>query len=370
MAWVWRGRYGQTLRAERVGGWHWKTLGDKRAVTENGEQPNRKSGARRLPLVCQREGCERQNVQTPGALKQFNAGHSLRGSAPCRYGESVESATYSDAALVLVGHGSTVKADSSAPVYQHAAALRARGLFAEVVEAFWKVEPRLLPAVHGIRSPRVFIVPLFISAGYFTQEVLPRALGFEQARKGGLGWVLQPSGQRLYYCDPIGTHPSMARVLLARAREVVEQHPFPCAPLPLKMALCLAGHGTLRNAESRRAIEAQVDAIRAMRIYQEVHPLFLEEEPRVSDLAKLVRPRDVVVVPFFMSDGMHSRGDIPVLLGEARAVVEERLRNGQPPWRNPTEKAGHRIWYGQALGSHPRVSEVILERVREMAEAG
>ena len=44
---------------------------------------------------------------------------------------------FSDAALVLVGHGSTLNAESSAPVYQHADELRKRKIFAQVQEAFW-----------------------------------------------------------------------------------------------------------------------------------------------------------------------------------------------------------------------------------------
>ena len=84
---------------------------------------------------------------------------------------------FGDAALVLLGHGSTVNADSSAPVYQHAAALRGRKLFASVREGFWKQEPRLIPLLESLVEPRVFIVPVFISEGYFTEQVIPRALG-------------------------------------------------------------------------------------------------------------------------------------------------------------------------------------------------
>jgi sirohydrochlorin cobaltochelatase len=81
---------------------------------------------------------------------------------------------FSDAALVLVGHGSTVNADSAAPTWLHADELRRRGLFAQVRETFWKQEPYLWQALRGIFAPRVFVVPLFISEGYFTQEVIPR----------------------------------------------------------------------------------------------------------------------------------------------------------------------------------------------------
>ena len=43
---------------------------------------------------------------------------------------------FGDAALVVLGHGTEQNADSAAPVYQHAAELRRRKIFAEVREAF------------------------------------------------------------------------------------------------------------------------------------------------------------------------------------------------------------------------------------------
>ena len=50
---------------------------------------------------------------------------------------------FSDAALVVLGHGTDLNAASAAPVFQHAAELRRRHLFAEVREAFWKQEPQI-----------------------------------------------------------------------------------------------------------------------------------------------------------------------------------------------------------------------------------
>jgi len=72
-------------------------------------------------------------------------------------------------------------------------------------------------------------------------------------------------------------------------------------------------------------------------------------------------------VPFFISDGLHTQEDIPVLLGEAKRTVEQRLAAGQPTWRNPTEKNGKLVWYSPSVGSAPELAEVILERVREAA---
>jgi sirohydrochlorin ferrochelatase len=62
---------------------------------------------------------------------------------------------------------------------------------------------------------------------------------------------------------------------------------------------------------------------------------------------------------------MHAFEDIPVLLGEPESVVQQRLRNGQPPWRNPSERQGKLVWYATGVGTEPQVAEVILERIKE-----
>jgi sirohydrochlorin cobaltochelatase len=266
---------------------------------------------------------------------------------------------FSDAALVLVGHGSTLNADSSAPVYQHAEGLRNRKIFAQVLEAFWKLEPYLAGVLRGVFAPRVFVVPLFISEGYFTEEVIPREMGFsaERVRKSG--------AQTLYYCGPVGTHDSMTDVLLRRAREVVEQHPFPRAAKPEDIALFIAGHGTSNNENSRKAIERQAEIIRGQQIYREVRSVFMEEDPRINACYEMTEAKNIVMVPFFISDGLHSCEDIPVMLGEPEKTVRARLQQGRPTWRNPTERKGKRVWYSASVGNEPHIAEVILERVRE-----
>jgi sirohydrochlorin cobaltochelatase len=274
----------------------------------------------------------------------------------------------SDAALVLAGHGSTLNADSSAPVYQHADELRRRGLFAQVLESFWKLEPTFAAVLRGVFAPRVFIVPLFISEGYFTEEVLPREFGFCVKDQKEFPRVQKRGDQTLYYCGPVGTHDGMTDVLLARARQVVEQHPFPRAPKPQDIALFIAGHGTGNNENSRKAIERQVELIRARNLYRQVDAVFMEEEPRIPDIYNLAQTSNVVLVPFFISDGLHSYEDIPVMLGEPERVVQERLKQNQPTWRNPTERKGKRLWYAKSIGHEPLIADVILQRVSEIAQ--
>src|SRR5271170_984435 len=119
-----------------------------------------------------------------------------------------------DAALLLLGHGSTLNADPSAPTRRHAEEIRRRGVFAEVHTAFWKEEPHFRQALRLTERKRVFVVPNFISSGYFTEEIIPRELGLD-------GPVTRRGEREIYYCEPVGLHPAMTEALLRRAREVV-----------------------------------------------------------------------------------------------------------------------------------------------------
>jgi len=98
-----------------------------------------------------------------------------------------------------------------------------------------------------------------------------------------------------------------------------------------------------------------------------VQAVFLDEPPGIADCYALAKTRNIVIVPFFISDGLHTQEDIPVLLGESRRAVEQRLAASRPTWHNPTERHGKRVWYAPAVGTEPRMADVILERVIEAA---
>jgi sirohydrochlorin cobaltochelatase len=276
---------------------------------------------------------------------------------------------FTDAALILVAHGSTVNAGSGASAFLQAAELRRRGLFGEVAEAFWKQEPSIAGALRGVFARRVFVVPFCISEGWFTKQVIPSELGLGKAEDGLYLRVQARDDRILHYCRAVGSHPTMTEVLLGRAADVVARYPFPRAPRPADTSLLIAGHGTGYSRGSFESIERQVRLIRERGLFAEVHGVFLEEAPLVRDAWTLATSRSLVLVPFFLGDGLHTREDIPVLLGESADRVAERLRRGQPTWRNPTERQGRRLWLAEAVGTDPRLADVIVERVREAASA-
>ena len=301
-------------------------------------------------------------------MEAAGEGSPTRGTDPGRMPDwgSTRHSSRPDAALVLLGHGSTLNAVSSRPVREQAARMREAGRFAEVATGFWKEQPTFCGCLRQVLSPRVFVVPMFISEGYFTEEVIPRELGMIDS-SGSPMWHQRRGAQEVHYCRPVGTHPSMTQRILERAREIVTRFPGTSGPPPEpgRTTLFIAGHGTGNNENSRKSVEVQVAEIRRLGIYAGVHPVFMEEAPRIEDCIRTSPTDDLVVVPFFMSDGLHSQEDIPVLLGESPEVVASRMQSGQPTWINPTVREGRRVWYTPGIGSDPRLLETVMERVWE-----
>lgn len=259
-------------------------------------------------------------------------------------------------ALILAAHGSHWNADSSAPAHQQAAALRQRNIFDEVVVVFWKEEPNLRHALNLVESDDVFIVPFFISNGYFTEEILPRELGLE-------GVLTERGTRHVFYTQPVGTHASMTDVLLRSVEGVVAESGNEMPPLQ-QTTLVLVGHGTTQNEHSGEALLVQVERLRQMKVYADVLPAFMEQEPLDRDVLRKVKTPNVIVVPFFVSDGLHSREEVPIHMG---------FVGKDHGWKNPvllaaTPSGPQKLWYARAIGTDPSMAEVILDRAREFGE--
>ncbi|MEX2572597.1 MAG: CbiX/SirB N-terminal domain-containing protein [Gemmatimonadota bacterium] len=238
------------------------------------------------------------------------------------------------ASLILVGHGSHLSADSSAPVYAHAARIRALGVFDEVLEAFWKEEPCLRDAIDLTVGDDVWIVPVFLAEGYFTRQVVPRELGLD-------GPLLAPGRRRIRYCPPVGTHPAMADLILARARATAELDPAAHE----RAALLVIGHGTDRSETSGDTLYGLVDQLRRTSGFGLVECGFLDEEPSIASVLDTVRAEHVVLVPFFVAEGWHTRSTIPQDLGLEGAV---------------TVRDGMTLWYTPPVGTMDEISATIL----------
>ena len=97
----------------------------------------------------------------------------------------------------------------------------------------------------------------------------------------------------------------------------------------------------------------------------------MEESPLVSDWTVLTSSPNVVVVPFFISDGLHSYEDIPVLLGIADKRSTSSLeRKGEEVFRRGPYKIDNRsLYYASSIGTDPRVADIIVEQATNAAGA-
>jgi sirohydrochlorin cobaltochelatase len=287
---------------------------------------------------------------------------------------NVSSVRSDNSALLIVAHGSTVNPDSSAPTLAHAGEIRRREIFANVGCAFWKEEPSLRDAMFLFDSEsirEVFVVPNFISEGYFTQTVVPRELELN-------GPITERSNGQLWkYCEPVGNHPMMTELLLRRAREIAPDIP------EIDTTLLIVAHGTDLNENSAVAAKREAEKIRAVGKYAAVLNAYMEEPPLISDWQKLTRTSNVIVVPFFISDGLHSYEDIPRLLGipschpavrplgdftgsldSARDDVESSGR--EVFRRNPYKIGGCSLFYAPSIGTDAGFADIIVEQAAEI----
>ena len=298
-------------------------------------------------------------LQAPEKANQkISVGRSVLG-----VGRFPSSMTRNDqSALLIVAHGSTVNPDSSAPTLAHAAEIRRRKIFAEVGCAFWKEEPSLRDALflfdpESIRE--VHVVPNFISEGYFTQTVIPRELKLDEAT------TKRANSQTWKYCEPVGNHPAMTELLLRRAFEIAP------GVDPAETTLLIVAHGTDLNENSAMAAKREAERIRALGKFAEVLNVYMEEPPLVSEWRALTKTPNVVVVPFFISDGLHSYEDIPRLIGIVVAAGVDRGGPGSAPpatargaifRHNPYRINGRCLFYAPSIGTDPGFADIIIEQ--------
>ena len=241
-------------------------------------------------------------------------------------------------ALVIVGHGSHLNEDSSLPVYEHAHLIRKTGEFDEVVECFWKEEPSMRHVLDTVESDEVYVVPAFISEGYFTQQVIPRELGLD-------GPVTQKGEKTVRYAGPLGTFEGMPDVILERVGGLMRGR-----DVSGRTALVLLGHGTDLNKNSGGVIYLNAGRIKERGVFDLVEVGFLDQEPEIGAVVEGIEAENVILIPVFIAEGWHTRETIPEDLGLTGEV---------------TDLGDKTVFYGAPVGTHPSMANLIAARARE-----
>jgi sirohydrochlorin cobaltochelatase len=119
-------------------------------------------------------------------------------------------------ALVLLGHGTDLNKSSGGVIYLNAERIRQRDVYDLVEVGFLDQEPEIGSVVESVAVKNAIVLPVFIAEGWHTRETIPQDLGLE-------GEVTERWGKTIFYGAPVGTHPSMANLILARARALYPQ---------------------------------------------------------------------------------------------------------------------------------------------------
>jgi len=204
-------------------------------------------------------------------------------------------------AILLAAHGARRDPAANARVRELAAGLRSRGAAEEVAVGFHQGEPGFSEALNSLSADRVLVLPLFTSAGYYTEEVLPAAIA-----SGRPGRLVRQSA-------PLGTHPKLAALVAARIRTVAAAERLDLA----EASVLLVGHGTPRNPRSRLATLHLAEALVSSGGAEEVGCGFLDDEPGIEKALASLRHPSVVVIPFLIGGGSHALEDLPRRLGDA-----------------------------------------------------
>ncbi len=157
----------------------------------------------------------------------------------------------------------------------------------------------------------------------------------------------------------------MTKLLLKRAREVAP------GVDPAETSLLIVAHGTDLNENSAVAAKREAEKIRALGKFADVLNVYMEEPPPVSEWRELTKTRNVVVVPFFISDGLHSYEDIPRLIGIVVAAGVDRGRPGSAPpaaapgqifRHNPYKIDDRLLFYAPSIGTDPGFADIIIQQ--------
>lgn len=119
-----------------------------------------------------------------------------------------------------------------------------------------------------------------------------------------------------------------------------------------KVGLVLIGHGS-KLPHSRENLERLAGLLRRRSRFEIVEISFMiRDSPRIPEAIENVAKQGVtriVVIPTFLAHGVHTKQEIPEILGLKR---EESMLKAQ----------GVEIFYGEPIGSDERIAEIIEEK--------
>jgi sirohydrochlorin ferrochelatase len=164
----------------------------------------------------------------------------------------------------------------------------------QVIGATLASAPALPRAVARAEGRPMVVYPLFMADGWFTRTHLP-----ERLAAAGAGAVT--------LLAPFGLDPAVQDLTLDLARR---------AEATGATELLLAAHGSFRSPAPAAVAHAMAAKIAAGTGLARVETGFIDQSPRIAEVARGLGP-DAVCLPFFAARGGHVIDDLPEALDEA-----------------------------------------------------
>lgn len=250
--------------------------------------------------------------------------------------------------VIFVAHGTADDRESERTATTIAENIGKRNAFATAEAAFLHGSPSFEETVDRVGG-RVVVVPLFFAPGHLAGTVLPQ----EVERSD-----LSPSSVRI--TKPVGTHPSIAEIVLRRARDVREDDTDHSRRSSFEgVGLALLAHGSQRSDAHRTTVRQHAERIETTADFDVVRDFYLEEEPGIESVGAAFDTDDVIGVPLFLDEGCHVLRDVP----------ERVERGGRSAQKNDRED-GLPFRYADPIGTHPLMTEIAFDRARVSQAAG
>ena len=208
--------------------------------------------------------------------------------------------------VILAAHGAGDGSEANRRLFELAEALRARRPGVRFGCAFWKGTPSFQDVARNLRGQGPLVVPIMASAGYYARRRLPEE------------WAKGDPSHSFIIAPPIGTLPVFLRLLAAKVVKAVAD----MTRRGLNPAVLLVGHGTTRVRTSGDTARWLREELALALPQTQVLAAFLDESPRLTDVAGSLGDRPVVAVPLLLGGGPH------VLVDLARALTAPRTSSG------------------------------------------
>ncbi len=242
-------------------------------------------------------------------------------------------------ALILAAHGARWEQAANALVRAHAGRIERMKRFGEVAVAFHQGTPSFAEVLDQLSATDITVVPMMTSNGYYTEVVLPRELA-RNRRYAEVEIRLTP---------PIGTHPLMAKLVMARLSDLMREQRLD----PEQTEVLIVGHGAADHPGSRRATEALVEELRTTNNFARVTGAFLDQHPSVTEAYETLKRENTIVVPFLIGLGQHASADIPQLLG---MDVPDPAKLPLRQWIND-----RLVVCDAAVGTYPGIADIVVD---------